>query len=75
LGKHPLSGQNEVADILEVLEKLCAVRLDERGRIYLPKIVREQLQIKLGEKIYLQIESDHFSVYTKRALKKRIMQT
>jgi len=63
-----------MTDILETLEKLCRVRLDERGRIYLPKVVRERLQIKLGDRIYIEIENDHFAVYTIKAIKKRLTQ-
>jgi len=74
LGTHPLSGKNKLADILEALEKLYKARLDERGRVYIPKVVRERLQIKLGDRIYIKIENDHFSVYTTRSVKKSIMQ-
>jgi len=74
LGTHPLSGKNELADILEALEKLCKTRLDERGRIYVPKVVRERLQIKLGDRIYIKIENDHFAVYTTKTIKKRLIQ-
>jgi len=74
LGKHPFSGKNELADILETLETLCKARLDERGRIYIPKVVRERLQIKLGDRIYIKIENDQFTVYTTRSIKKRLVQ-
>jgi len=74
LGRHPSSGKNKLAEILEVLEKLCKARLDDRGRIYIPKVVRERLQIKLGERIYIKMENDHFTVYTTRVIKKRLMQ-
>ena len=55
--------------ILEELEKLWKTRLDERGRIYIPKMVRETLQIKLGERIYVKLENDHFNVYTSKSIK------
>jgi len=73
LGKRLLSGKNELADILEALETLYKARLDERGRIYIPKVVREGLQINLGDRIYIKIENDHFTVYTTRAVKKRLI--
>jgi len=60
--------------MMEALENLYKVRLDERGRIYVPKVVREKLQIKLGERIYLRIESDHFAAYTRNTIRKRLMQ-
>jgi len=74
LGRHPLSGKNELAEILEALENLRKARLDDRGRIYIPKVVRERLQIKLGERIYIKIENDHFAVYTTKAIKKQLIQ-
>jgi len=60
--------------MLETLEKLYKARLDERGRIYIPKVVRESLQIKLGDRIYIKIEDDHFAVYTTKTIKKRLIQ-
>ncbi len=63
-----------MSDILETLETLRIAKLDERGRIYLPKAVREQLQIKLGEKIYIKIEEEHLVLYTTSSLKKRLRQ-
>jgi len=67
---HPPSGKNELAGILEALEKLWKTRLDERGRIYIPKEVRETLQITLGERIYVKLENDHFNVYTSKSIKR-----
>ena len=58
-----------MAEILEALEKLWKTRLDERGRIYIPKVVRETLQINLGERIYVKLENDHFNVYTSKSIK------
>lgn len=63
-----------MANILEALDRLCITKLDERGRIYIPKTLRERLQIRLGDKIYIKIENDHFTVYTVRGMKKRFMQ-
>lgn len=56
-------------NMVEVLEKLFKTRLDERGRIYLPKTVRAKLQINEGDKIYLIIENNHFTVYPAKELK------
>lgn len=63
-----------MADILEKLETLRIAKIDERGRIYLPKAIREQLQIKLGEKIYIKIEKEHLVLYTTSALRKQLKQ-
>jgi len=63
-----------LADILEKLETLRIAKIDERGRIYLPKAIREQLQIKLGEKIYIKIEKEHLVLYTTSALRKQLKQ-
>jgi AbrB family looped-hinge helix DNA binding protein len=71
LGINPPSGKNELAEILATLEKFRTVRLDERGRIYIPKTIREKLQIKLGDKVYIKIENNHFAVYTGNAIKKQ----
>lgn len=63
-----------MADILETLETLRIAKLDERGRIYIPKAIREPLQIKLGEKIYIKIEKEHLVLYTPSALRKQLRQ-
>jgi len=67
---HPPSGKNELTEILEALEKLWKTKLDERGRIYIPKEVRETLQITLGERIYVKLENDHLNVYTSKSIKR-----
>jgi len=59
--------------MMEALENLYRVRLDERGRIYVPKAVRKRLQIELGETIYIRIESDHFTAYTRNTIRKKLM--
>jgi len=59
-----------LAELLEALEKFRPVRIDERGRIYIPKAVRERLQIKLGDKVYIKTENDYFAVHTTRSVKK-----
>lgn len=61
-----------MAEIFEDLEKVCIARLDERGRIYLPKKVREHIRIKLGDKLYIKMLDDHIAVYTAHAVRKRL---
>jgi len=68
---HP-AGKRLMAEIFEDLEKVCIAKLDERGRIYLPKIVRETLRMKLGDKVYIKMVDDHIAVYTAHAVRKRL---
>ncbi|KPV61461.1 MAG: SpoVT / AbrB like domain protein [Candidatus Bathyarchaeota archaeon BA1] len=58
--------------VVEVLEKLVKTKLDERGRIYIPKEVRERLFIKQGDILYIELEGDCFTVYTGKAIVKRL---
>jgi AbrB family looped-hinge helix DNA binding protein len=66
----PLSG-NRIS-IIELLDKLFKSKLDERGRMYIPKIVRERLSLKPGDKIYIRIEDEAFIVFTLEAIQKTI---
>jgi predicted adenylyl cyclase CyaB len=50
------------------IEKLLKINIDERGRIYIPRAVREKFSIKLGERLYIKIEDNHFSIYTPAAV-------
>ena len=70
MGKEPLSG-NRIS-IIELLDKLFKSKLDERGRIYIPKTVREKLSLKPGDKIYIKIEDESFIVLTIKSVKKRL---
>lgn len=64
-----------MAEIFEDLENVCIARVDERGRIYLPKLVRERLRIEFGDKVYIKLLDDHITVYTAKAVRKRLPQT
>ena len=70
MGREPLSG-NRIS-IIELLDKLFKSKLDERGRIYIPKTVREKLSLKPGDKIYIKIEDESFIVLTIKSVKKRL---
>jgi len=70
VGKHPLNGKR--INIIELLDKLFKSKLDDRGRIYIPKPVRERLFIKPGDKMYIKIEEGSFLVLTTKAIKKRL---
>lgn len=56
--------------ITEIMEQFFKVKIDNRGRIYIPKSVRQRFSMKLGEKLYMKIESDCVSIYTATAVNK-----
>jgi AbrB family looped-hinge helix DNA binding protein len=70
VGLDPLSG-NRIS-IIELLDKLFRSKLDERGRMYIPKTVREKLSLNPGDKIYIKIEDESFIVLTTKAIKKQL---
>jgi AbrB family looped-hinge helix DNA binding protein len=70
VGLDPLSG-NRIS-IIELLDKLFKSKLDERGRMYIPKTVREKLSLNPGDKIYIKIEDESFIVLTTKAIKKQL---
>ncbi|MDH5448136.1 MAG: AbrB/MazE/SpoVT family DNA-binding domain-containing protein [Candidatus Bathyarchaeota archaeon] len=57
-------------NIMEIIENFFKTKIDERGRIYIPKSVRQRFSIKLGERLYIKLENNHFSIYTATAIKK-----
>ena len=61
-----------MVDVLEMLDKLFRSKLDERGRIYVPKVVQERLVMKKGDRIYIRVENNHFIVCTARAIKEAL---
>ena len=61
-----------MTEVAEMLEKLFRSKLDERGRLYIPKAVRERLLMKRGDRIYIEAEKDYFIVYTTRAIRKAL---
>ncbi|UCE96255.1 MAG: AbrB/MazE/SpoVT family DNA-binding domain-containing protein [Candidatus Bathyarchaeota archaeon] len=56
----------------EMLESFFKTNVDSRGRIYLPRVVREKLSIKTGDKIYLKIQNDCIIVLTSKAVNMKI---
>jgi len=66
VGTHTSSGRD--LKTLEMLESFFKSKVDSRGRIYLPKEVREKLSIKTGDKVYLKIQNDCIIVLTLKAL-------
>lgn len=63
-GKMPIERET----VTGIIENLLKTRIDERGRIYIPKPVRERFLIELGERLYIKIEGNHFSIYTPAAI-------
>jgi len=70
VGKNPLNGKK--INIIQLLDKLFKSKLDERGRIYIPKTVRKRLFLRAGDKIYIKIEDESFLVLTTKAIKKQL---
>lgn len=66
--------REDINYVVKVLEKFFKTTLDERGRIYVPKEIRNRLSIKLGAKIYIKIQGDHLILYTTRAIRKELTQ-
>jgi len=56
--------------LIDIIEKFLKTKIDERGRIYVPRSVRQRFSIKLGERLYIKLENNHFSIYTTTAIKK-----
>jgi len=62
-----------MTEVVEIFEKLSKSRLDERGRMYIPKLVRERLQIKKGDRIYIEAKDGYFIVYTVKAIERALV--
>lgn len=67
--------REDVTSIIKVLESFFKTPLDARGRIYLPKEVRDRLSIKEGDKIYIKVESNHLILYTTKMIEKELRKT
>jgi len=70
VGKNPLN-ENKI-NIIQLLDKLFKSKLDDRGRIYVPKPVRKRLFLRAGDKMYIRIEEESFLVLTTKAIKKQL---
>ena len=56
----------------EVLGNYIPTRLDDRGRIYIPKKMRRKLCIKEGDILYVILEQDKLKILTVSSIKKEI---
>lgn len=61
-----------ISHLIELLEKAFKAKVDERGRIYLSKSLRERLSLKPGDKLYILINGETFIAYTLKAIKKQL---
>ena len=43
--------------------------LDDRGRIYLPKKIRNKLKVKAGERVYIYLNKDNVTIFSKQKLR------
>ena len=67
--------RENLTHIIKMLENLFKTTLDYRGRIYLPKVVRDRLSIKEGDKIYIKVENSHLILYTTKMIEKELRKT
>jgi len=61
-----------ISHVVELFERAFKAKVDGRGRIYLPKGVRERLSLKPGDKLYILIDGETFMAYTIGAIKKQL---
>lgn len=67
--------RENVTRIMGMLEEFFKTTLDARGRIYLPREVRDRLSIKESDKIYIKIERNHLILYTAKMIEKELRRT
>jgi AbrB family looped-hinge helix DNA binding protein len=58
--------------IISLLEDSIKTTIDKRGRIYIPKKIRETLSIECGTHLFLVVQEDHILVYTPSTLANKI---
>ena len=54
----------------EILEKFVRTRMDDRGRVYIPKQIRRKLRLKEGDVLYITFEGDTIRLLTVSTIKK-----
>ena len=67
--------RESLTDAVRMLENLFKTSLDGRGRLYLPKEVRDRLSIKEGDKIYVKVGSNRLVLYTAKMIEKELKKT
>jgi AbrB family looped-hinge helix DNA binding protein len=73
-GNMPVTRES-LTDAVRILENLFKTSLDGRGRLYLPKEVRDRLSIKEGDKIYIKVENNSLALYTTKMIQKELKKT
>ena len=58
--------------LTEILMKYLRIKVDDRGRIYIPKHVRKKFLIKEGDVVYVTIDEEGFKVRTTSAVAKEL---
>mgnify|MGYP001141535211 CR=1 FL=1 len=62
-----------MTEIIENLfTKFLTTRMDDRGRIYLPKTVRKQLKAGPGDRLYIELGQSTITVYSVHAVKQMV---
>jgi DNA-binding transcriptional regulator/RsmH inhibitor MraZ len=56
---------------VDFVKSVIKITLDSRGRIYLPKSIRDALKISMDEDLFAVLEEDCFCVYTLKGLEKK----
>jgi len=64
--------RESLTDAVRMLENLFKTSLDVRGRLYLPKEVRDRLSIKEGDRIYVKVENNSLILYTTKMIAKEL---
>ncbi len=54
--------------IASLLAKAAKVTIDERGRLYLPKMVRKQIAARTDEPLFVVVYDDCLIIYTLKGL-------
>ena len=70
-GNMPVTRES-LTDAVRMLENLFKTSLDVRGRLYLPKEVRDRLSIKEGDRIYVKVENNSLILYTTKMIAKEL---
>ena len=56
----------------EFMNRVIKITMDNRGRIYLPKSLRNALKIQNDDELFVLMEGDCFCVYTAKGIEKKI---
>lgn len=58
--------------IITLIENSIKTTIDERGRLYIPKRVRQKLLITSNEQLFIIVKDGYFIVYTSNGLIKNL---